>query len=246
MVSIFEIHHLFYRKLLDARYSKSLRLFLGLVILITLLSPISNSMTVLAQTDQAGVSNYAWTQQSAADPMLFTYMGDRSMRMDTANHPHIAFGGDHLYYSYHNGTNWSFEVVDPSVGVGLFTSLALDNSNRPHISYYDTIHGALKYAYYNGADWIITTLDQYAVSGEDDPNSLVDALGTSNRFVADRPWRSFPTSLPGDSNDPTAISPISDLIGYGLYSSIDIDAAGNIHIVYYDSVNKRLKICDQI
>jgi hypothetical protein len=66
-------------------------------------------------------------------------------------------------------------------------------------------------------------------------------MGIPNRYVGDRDWRSSPTGLPGEGNSTEAISPISDLIGYGLYNSIAIDSLGDIHISYYDSVNGNLK-----
>jgi hypothetical protein len=118
--------------------------------------------------NQSGIEKFLWDSQDADGPMLFNYMSDRSLRLDNANHPHIAFGGDHLYYAYHDGANWNFDYVDEADGVGLFASLALDAAGLPHISYYDSIHGALKYAYYNGADWVSTTLDQCAIYGEEE------------------------------------------------------------------------------
>src|SRR4030042_3712719 len=236
-----KIHQLYKSKLWVNAHSIYFRFLFSLIILIAMVYPATNSVAAATLSDQSVNENFAWTPQSVDTPMLFNYMGDRSLRMDTANHPHIAFGGDHLYYAYHDGLNWNFETVDPSDGVGLFASLALDSSKQPHISHYETIQGALKYAYYDGADWVITTLDKYALSAEDDINTPDTVLGTSNRYVGERQWRSFPTGLPGDSIDPNAISPISDLIGYGLYNSIAIDAAGNLHISYYDSVNGNIK-----
>src|SRR4030042_2109936 len=241
MAFLLKVHILLKRKLSGVRHSNSYRFFLRMIILLclVLLASASGSATELAE--QSGVNNFTWTRTSADDPMLFSYMGDRSLRLDTNNPPHIAFGGDHLYYAHHDGSNWFFEKVDPSDGVGLFASLALDSSNRPHISYYDTIHGALKYAYFDGAVWVITTLDRYAYSIFEEINDPDAVIGSSNRYVAERQWHSFPSGLPGDSLDPNAISPISDLNGFGLYNSIDIDSCGDIHISYYDSISDNLK-----
>jgi hypothetical protein len=50
--------------------------------------------------------------------------------------------------------------VDGAFGVGKYASLALDSNNRPHISYYDTLNGALKYATYDGSNWQIRTIEQ--------------------------------------------------------------------------------------
>jgi hypothetical protein len=62
--------------------------------------------------------------------MLFSAMGDHSMRLDSQNNPHIAFGGDHLYYASYNGSTWELETVDDLKGVGFFTSLFIDRNDH--------------------------------------------------------------------------------------------------------------------
>ena len=61
--------------------------------------------------------------------------------------------------TYHvpNGT------VD-SQGFVAYSSLALDSSNNPHMSYYDSYHDALKYAIYNSTSWNLQTVDIATVS----------------------------------------------------------------------------------
>jgi len=43
--------------------------------------------------------------------------------------------------------------------VGRFTSIAIDSHNNPHISYWDVDKSDLKYAYWNGEEWITETVD---------------------------------------------------------------------------------------
>ena len=82
---------------------------------------------------------WQWQIHCADCPKLFEEMGDRSLRVDAAGRPHIAYGGDHLYYAWHDGAAWQFETADAAPGVGQYASLALDGAGRPHIAYYDSL-----------------------------------------------------------------------------------------------------------
>jgi hypothetical protein len=44
-------------------------------------------------------------------------------------------------------TGWDIQVVDRVGDVGMFSTLAVDDQNRPYIAYYDATNGDLKYAY---------------------------------------------------------------------------------------------------
>jgi hypothetical protein len=86
-----------------------------------------------------------WTIEGVDTPKHFDDLTQRSIALDSNNHPHIAYGGDHLYHAYYDGSQWHYETVDSSPGVNDYASIAIDSQNKAHISYVDANY-ELKYA----------------------------------------------------------------------------------------------------
>ena len=116
-----------------------------------------------ASTDS--VASLGWAIECVDCPKYFEEMSDRSLRLDAAGYPHIAYGSDHLYYAWHDGATWHLETVDEAPGVGSYASLALDGGGYPHISYYDTTNGDLRYAYLDASGWHTQIVDSEGVVG---------------------------------------------------------------------------------
>ena len=84
-----------------------------------------------------------------------------SIALDASGNPHISYEGwvgglGVLEYAHWTGSGWNTEIVDRSRydSVGRYSSIAIDASGYPHISYM-----GLNYAHWTGNAWSITTVD---------------------------------------------------------------------------------------
>jgi hypothetical protein len=161
-----------------------------------------------------------------------------SLVFDNSDKPRISFYDEtnkDLKYAVWNGNRWIITTVDgtnykkgqkggnwdgdhgraqsKSIKVGEYSSLALDSSGNPRISYYDETNKDLKYAAWDGTRWIITTVDG---------TNYKKGVNGCN-WDGDR----------GRNQDKS--------IKVGKYSSLALDSSGNPRIGYYDESNKDLK-----
>ena len=96
-----------------------------------------------------------------------------SIALDSRDNPHISYyylARDELRYASWNGNQWVTMVVDSYGDTGKYSSLAIDSNDNPHISYFfdktDDEGLELKYAVWNGAQWVIETVDTYKGVGQ--------------------------------------------------------------------------------
>ncbi|MGA1823816.1 MAG: LamG-like jellyroll fold domain-containing protein [bacterium] len=67
-----------------------------------------------------------------------------AIAVDSSCDPHIVYIGGFLYYAYHDGSIWRYEIIDLLDTVD-YTSITLDSQDNV-LSYYDESNGSLKYA----------------------------------------------------------------------------------------------------
>ncbi|RLC65785.1 MAG: hypothetical protein DRI48_06205 [Chloroflexi bacterium] len=115
-----------------------------------------------------------WHSECVDCPPSIHSISQGGIALDSAGHPHVVYGGVKLYHAWHDGAGWRVEVVDPGFQMGAWAAIALDGDDYPHISYYNYDTGDLKYAHWDGSDWISETVD---VEGGWDSYIAVDSQG---------------------------------------------------------------------
>ena len=162
-----------------------------------------------------------------------------SIALDSSGNPHISYAtgvanistgvGIDLGYASFNGVAWNKQVIDPALPY--WTSLAMDSSNRPRISYFASgfTPDHLKYAAYNGSTWSLTDLAN--VSRANDAGTSL-ALNSSDLpriayfgQAADLMYASFNGST-------WAAQPVDSAGNTGWDPSLALDNSGNAHISY--------------
>ncbi len=189
-----------------------------------------------------------------------------SLALDSTGKPRISYhdeGNEDLKYATWDGSQWVITTVDGtnykkagqkgcnwdgdhgrdqynSIKVGDYSSLALDSTGSPRISYYDETNKDLKYATWDGSRWVITTVDSVKTVGEysslelnanGDPRiSYYDASNGHLKFAAWNRTNSLWVTEIVDSSKKV-----------GTFTSLALNSQGMPCISYYDQSNKDLK-----
>lgn len=103
-----------------------------------------------------------------------------SIKLTSSGEPRISYirtgpNSEELRYASLIGGSWSTELADGSPRVGHYSSLALDSSDNPHISYFDFEHGDLKLALKSGS-WTTETIDSNGLTGIETSMALFNGM----------------------------------------------------------------------
>ena len=134
--------------------------------------------------------------------------------------------------------DWEIQIIDSAGEVGWYTSIALDSSGFPHISYFDYTNKNLKYTKWTGSSWDIQIVDS-----EGDVGSYTSLKMDSSGFPHISYYDATNTGLKyarwtGSAWD---IQTVDSTVFAGKYTSLALDSSNFPHISYYDENNSDLK-----
>ncbi|MCC7130470.1 MAG: hypothetical protein B6D39_04450 [Anaerolineae bacterium UTCFX2] len=198
-----------------------------------------------------------WTLLTVDGPRFFTNMTDRSLAF-RGETPCAVYGGDNLYFACLNSTtgSWESQVLDNSVGVGQYASLAFYNNLitgkiEGYTAYYDALNGQLKFMYTSSQVWqapiVVPNPPPGALildtSGWENPDNSVEITPEEGvvpeEEVAPEEERDFANEMralelpwlgPTAADSPDIVV---ESEGVGKYTSIAVDGSG-VYISYYD------------
>jgi hypothetical protein len=221
------------------RIWSSARLWLAGVILLSL--TVARSSAADRPTVQQPAAN-GWQVTCVDCPKTFDAWTDRSLRLTSAGRPVVAYGGDHLYYAWHDGTVWQRAVVDDAPTVGASAALALTAADEARIAYYDAFNRDLKLAQWTPAGWVRQVVDAAGDAGASVALALDHAGGPHLAYYrqnddgmgkALRHARWTGTQW--------AITTVAEITSTARFISLALDGADRPHISYYDEWDQDLR-----
>lgn len=188
-------------------------------------------------TVSEGITVHGWmneTVESDGHAGLFT-----SIVIDTLNVPHISFvTWPNIKHTYFNGTSWQTQNVHSTDSDSGWTSIALDSSDNPRVSFYHFSYTYLKYAYYTGSSWQIDVVDSDGSVGR---WTSVAVDSANHPHISYQDWTNKDLKYAYNNGTSWEVETVDSTGWVGSLTSIKLDTSGYPHISYWDYSNRALK-----
>lgn len=160
-----------------------------------------------------------------------------SIAIDSNNKVHISYydatNADLKYATNQSGT-WENMTLDSDGDVGQYSSIAVDQNNKVHISYYDVTNQVLKYSSNATSSWVSGVVDSSVGTGTFCSIAANAGGAHISYYDATNKTLKYATGQPGTWMISTINYASTD---YGQYSSIALDAAGFVHVSFFENIS---------
>ena len=154
--------------------------------------------------------------------------------LDSSGYPHISYRHGvypeepyTLNYAYLDGMGWHVQTIEPVGGHGGGSSLVMDATGLPHVSYYEHLGRVVKYACLVGTSWYIQIVDTVP-NGYAETSLALDVSGCPRIAYTKNLDLKF-AHLIGSSWHTETVDPVEEVTS----ASLALDSLGNPHIGYY-------------
>ena len=130
---------------------------------------------------------------------------------------------------------WETALVDDSADVGAWCDIVVDGSTQRFISYHDATNGDLKFARNLGAAWETEVIEDGESLGLYTSLAVDDGVFYISYYDAAARSLKVATGGFGAWTIETVDAPGSDDEDVGRWSSLGVDAFGNLHVAYQDA-----------
>ena len=187
---------------------------------------------------------WSTTTVDTITPSGFMIGGDiTSIALDTLGNPCISYMSrdpDQLKYAKWTGSAWSIQTVDTysttAINPYMYSSLAIDSQNQPHIAYFEEDNDNLKHAWTStsGGGWFTETVDASQSVGLY-PSIAIDASDNLHISYYDSYWENLKYArTPDEYFNDFSFDPF-DSNSDGFWDSLQVDM--DVDTTYSGSVN---------
>ncbi|MFH0791036.1 MAG: choice-of-anchor U domain-containing protein [Candidatus Omnitrophota bacterium] len=178
-----------------------------------------------------------------------------SIAVDSSNKAHISCGdwsngwsNADLKYATNASGSWVITTIDSPGNVGEYSSIAIDSSDKVHISYSDCSNGwgysNLKYTTNASGTWITTTVDSSGDTGGE-PSIAIDSSNNVHISYLDRS-NNDELKYATNASGIWATTTIDSSGDVGMDTSIATDSGNKAHISYSDWGNEEIKYATNV
>ncbi len=186
-----------------------------------------------------------WSVESIGSGPI-EYQFSTSIHVDSNGNPHITYfespGDEILKYAEKTTGKWRISTIDNDAGSGRFSSLVLDENDKPAVSYYTRVgpgKGMIEFAIFENDQWTTEKVEdfdniQIAFEGARNVTSLTLVDDIYHLTYGDREVIKYAQRINGMWEIETVVDESGGSTILGQQTSLALNSEGVPYIIYYE------------